>query len=1466
MVSKAIRFTLGFCLVIGGISLPHVSGWEREAILDPLGKVHLAWTPHLETKVIEFEYTVQTLGWVGLGFSPTGGMLNSDVITAWIKDGRVFFNDRHVPVEHELPRVDDVSNYNLISAVETNATTIIRFTREFDTCDLEQDFHITGDTVKVIYAFGDTDPDGEDPFYHGSDNRGTKSLYLLDPPLGMDREQRNGYSDIGYHILVHHPKDTRSRRHAPHHRREFKRISPLATLWKCLSDPRFILVCDQYKPYVKPGNEKYVHHLLMYACSIPDELVDVFNSWAEHDGVLCYGPDHPQEWNQCRSVLIAWAVGGEDDSGLTVYYTDVLRPLEMATLGVGSSLHPASSNRVYWGPSVSVFMNVGLCNPKCTEIAFPPEGIHIFSGFLHSHLLGKRMRVRVFRKGEELPWLQNDDNYDFDYQQVRVFREHITLYPGDQLIMECDYDSSNRDSVTVSGFGTTEEMCMGFFQYYPAMNFPVCMSYPHFESIFSLFGITDVWLDPDGGYEYMVSEDQTLVDYLNEFDWSGINMEGFQHLLRYEPHYTLCFNNQGDLTVGVVDGMASEKTRLILCLVAISSARGWEREAILDPAGKVHLAWTPHADSKVIEFRFAVQTLGWVGLGFSSNGGMRDSDVVTAWVKDGKVFFTDRHVGSAYEVPKVDNVSNYNLVSATENATATVVRFTREFDTCDLDRDFYITDGTVHVIYAYGDSDPQGDDPYYHGRDKRGSKSLYLLDPSSGGFCHQLAAMSPIERATLRPIVYYEFLQGHSARASTDNICAAFEGNVVHYSTVSRWSKRLESGDTTFGDRPRSGRPSTYKANVKPGNEKYVHHLLLYACSVPSELVAKFDSWTRRGGHLCYGRDHPREWRLCRSVLVAWAVGGEGETYPENVGYVIPEGGIFFMMEMHYDNPEKVSGVQDSSGLIVYYTDVLRPLEMANLEIGAFVGPTQASRNNTRQSAFVNVGHCSSKCTEASFPPEGIHVFSGLLHSHLIECYYDSSNRTSVTVGGFGTQEEMCLGFFQYYPAQNLAACLSLPKYEDMFAFIRLNNVYLDQENGYKYWASKNQKNQKNQTLVDYLDRLNWSHDDIESLQRLLRDHPHNALCTGNNGTHILAILYYERFQGNPTATTYRLEGRRGFQAPIITVCRTPSFKREENFNFIANSTMKFSSLIEQLGFSPREVIDGCLLNRKVFCTPDNEYLEGDILHTPGGVWRHRITYSREKSWKTAFLDSCFSFHPNASTGVGGDLSGYLLSFSQPSDVESKATSWEVYVHQDLKWASMHLAASYARIRVAPGTYNQVVLSSKEVQQMDTESYPCEARLNYSQDQCWDECLWKAAVEWAKLRCQLPNMNLGLPICESVSSVFLLAKGCKDHNEEVASLPNCSCPPPCHSTRYDVQIRPTETRSLIETDALLAIYFPRGVAEVLIENPAYDLAQMIGEFGGCLGMFLGISLVNIFELVENFIKSRIETGVVAPKT
>ncbi|EPB70837.1 hypothetical protein ANCCEY_10075 [Ancylostoma ceylanicum] len=60
--------------------------------------------------------------------------------------------------------------------------------------------------------------------------------------------------------------------------------------------------------------------------------------------------------------------------------------------------------------------------------------------------------------------------------------------------------------------------------------------------------------------------------------------------------------------------------------------------------------------------------------------------------------------------------------------------------------------------------------------------------------------MASISQVSLRPIVYYEFLQGHPARSAAGNICAAFKEDVIHYSTVSRWYERFESGDITLED------------------------------------------------------------------------------------------------------------------------------------------------------------------------------------------------------------------------------------------------------------------------------------------------------------------------------------------------------------------------------------------------------------------------------------------------------------------------------------------------------------------------------------------------------------------------------------------------------------------------------------------------------------------------------------------
>jgi hypothetical protein len=71
---------------------------------------------------------------------------------------------------------------------------------------------------------------------------------------------------------------------------------------------------------------------------------------------------------------------------------------------------------------------------------FPPNGINIISATLHSHVAGRKMKLRHIRDGVELDRVVEDDNYDYNYQQVRQLENETNVMPGDYLITDCAYE------------------------------------------------------------------------------------------------------------------------------------------------------------------------------------------------------------------------------------------------------------------------------------------------------------------------------------------------------------------------------------------------------------------------------------------------------------------------------------------------------------------------------------------------------------------------------------------------------------------------------------------------------------------------------------------------------------------------------------------------------------------------------------------------------------------------------------------------------------------------------------------------------------------------------------------------------------------------------------------------------------------------------------------------------------------
>lgn len=92
---------------------------------------------------------------------------------------------------------------------------------------------------------------------------------------------------------------------------------------------------------------------------------------------------------------------------------------------------------------------------------------------------------------------------------------------------------------------------------------------------------------------------------------------------------------------------------------------------------------------------------------------------------------------------------------------------------------------------------------------------------------------------------------------------------------------------------------------------------------------------------------------------------------------------MFIMIQVHYNNPQRRTGIIDSSGMRVWLTEKLRPIEVGQAVFGTQVLPYGIDQVlPPKTSVFTTYAYCTADCTKG-FPAEGINVIGGLLHSHL---------------------------------------------------------------------------------------------------------------------------------------------------------------------------------------------------------------------------------------------------------------------------------------------------------------------------------------------------------------------------------------------------------------------------------------------------------------------------------------------------
>ncbi|XP_033104846.1 DBH-like monooxygenase protein 1 [Anneissia japonica] len=529
--------------------------FEHEVFLDRDENIKLLWS--VEDDNITFEVRANTTGYVGIGFSTNGGMRGADIILGWVKEGTPYISDRH-GIGNEEPVVDVQKDVELLYGSETDDLTILGFRRKLLTCDPD-DNDIGSDTIRVIWAYHPDDPEDTEVVYHGPQRRGVRSIIFIGV-LSAEVLQDAMTDDVLSMDLVN----------------EHTLIPSGDTTYWCthyeltmLPGPHHII---RIEPVVEPGNEGFVHHMNLIECY--EDLSINSNS------SLDCRSENMFRYRSCEKVVYGWAVGGgplvfpeqagypvgargdvryfqlqvhydnpqllqgsRDNSGVRIYYTPKLRQYDASMLVTGL---PSFVTFVI-PPKEEAFTLQGTCERKCSEEMFTEGDLRVFSIILHAHLAATGIRLTHYRNGEYIGEIARDTTYDFNLQEQRYLKEEWIVKPGDDLFVECTYNTMDREAATFSGAATTDEMCLAFLSYYPKANAGKCYNTPNPNTLEKLLNLGDL-------------KNQSLHEAIYNLEWTSDRRDGIREWYR-TSRVSLCTNHSG-LPIFSVEDISLGRVRI----------------------------------------------------------------------------------------------------------------------------------------------------------------------------------------------------------------------------------------------------------------------------------------------------------------------------------------------------------------------------------------------------------------------------------------------------------------------------------------------------------------------------------------------------------------------------------------------------------------------------------------------------------------------------------------------------------------------------------------------------------------------------------------------------------------------------------------------------------------------------------------------------------------------------------------
>lgn len=97
-----------------------------------------------------------------------------------------------------------------------------------------------------------------------------------------------------------------------------------------------------------------------------------------------------------------------------------------------------------------------------------PSNITVFATRGHMHETGTAVYSRLLdRRGNEIDMLGVTYPFDYQYQPIVNLDRDVIVQPGDQIQTHCQFNTAHKNTWTIGGIATNQEMCINHLLFYP---------------------------------------------------------------------------------------------------------------------------------------------------------------------------------------------------------------------------------------------------------------------------------------------------------------------------------------------------------------------------------------------------------------------------------------------------------------------------------------------------------------------------------------------------------------------------------------------------------------------------------------------------------------------------------------------------------------------------------------------------------------------------------------------------------------------------------------------------------------------------------------------------------------------------------------------------------------------------------------------------------------------------------------